>query len=80
MQFSTESWEDGEIIQDLSQSFKVAVEAQRHIWSDDRLQEFDKSKLLTPKIKFQSLSWDPCDKAKYWCAVAQPHFVFIGSR
>ena len=91
MQFSTQgAGRDGEIIQDWSLSFKVAVRARRHIWNDDRLRESDKSKVSDSRFLSQVLSlrpppvfvfvfvffWDPWWQAEIWDAVIRQRLCF----
>lgn len=46
------------------------MEAHWHIWSDDRLQESDKSKVSDSKNKISVAFLRPLWQGKYWCAAA----------
>lgn len=76
MQFSTEGAGKMGKLYRTWVSFKVAVEVQRHIWSDDRLQEFDKWKVSDSKNKISVTFLRPLWQGKVLVCYCTPSFCF----
>lgn len=76
MQFSTEGAGKMGKLYRTWVSFKVAVETQRHIWSDDRLQEFDKSKVSDSKNNISVTFLRPLWQGKVLVSCCTASFCF----